>query len=334
MSELQHPKRSDHWQAVALSADIGRKPKRILFDGAPLVLFRSAQGIAALFDRCAHRLVELSTGKVVSGEIECPYHGWRYDGEGRCTAIPGQVGDIPHYRVRRFNAIERDGVVFISSGTPAGEPYLHCMQGKDVVVKRVRSSAQSTVLDAAENILDATHTHFTHKGVLRGLTAKRHLVRVEVTGGEGWVESCYTGEDRQQGLVSRLLEGERARTIGRYRHPGIVELEYWGSSGLALATTFHLRQADERTVEGIGWLIGPRQGLLGELKALAFRPLFAFALQQDRRVLKSASDNACIPPAVLPAIGPLDFLRRDIAAIIDGKMPPAATEPRVHQIEL
>lgn len=334
MSEPRHPKRRDHWQAVALSADIRRKPKRILFDGAPLVLFRSAQGIAALFDRCAHRLVELSTGKVVGGEIECPYHGWRYDGEGRCTAIPGHVGDVPHYRVRRFTAIERDGVVFVSSGTPEGEPYLHCMQGKDVVVKRVRSSAQSTVLDAAENILDATHTHFTHKGVLRGLTAKRHLVHVEVTGGEGWVESCYTGEDRQQGLVSRLLEGERAKTIGRYRHPGIVELEYWGKRGLALATTFHLRQADERTVEGIGWLIGPRQGLLGELKALAFRPLFAFALQQDRRVLKSASDNARIPPAVLPAIGPLDFLRRDIAAIIDGKMPPAAAGPRVHQIEL
>ena len=197
MSEARQQKNKDHWQAVMRSADIKAKPKRILFDGAPLVLFRSAQGIAALFDRCAHRLVELSTGKVIGGEIECPYHGWRYNGEGRCTAIPGHVGDMPHYRVRRYAAIERDGVVFVSAGTPEGEPYLHCMQGKDVVVKRVRSSAQSTVLDAAENILDATHTHFTHKGVLRGLTAKRHLVRVEVTGGEGWVESCYTGEDRQ-----------------------------------------------------------------------------------------------------------------------------------------
>ncbi|MBZ9767261.1 hypothetical protein LB526_10875 [Mesorhizobium sp. CA6] len=37
-----------HWQAVALSTDIGRRPKRVLFDGAPVVLFRSAQGIAAL----------------------------------------------------------------------------------------------------------------------------------------------------------------------------------------------------------------------------------------------------------------------------------------------
>ncbi|WP_292168679.1 Rieske 2Fe-2S domain-containing protein, partial [Mesorhizobium sp.] len=40
---------------MALSGDIRGKPKRILFDGQPLVLFRSAQGIAALFDRCPHR---------------------------------------------------------------------------------------------------------------------------------------------------------------------------------------------------------------------------------------------------------------------------------------
>ena len=273
-------------------------------------------------------------GEVSGGEIECPYHGWRFNGEGRCTAIPGHVGEMPHYRVRRFHAIERDGAIFLSAGEPANEPYVHCMTGKEVIVRQVRSSTQSTVIEAAENILDATHTHFTHKGLLRGLSAKRHLVRVEVTGGERWVEACYTGEDRQQGLISRLLEGARTKTIGRFRHPGITELEYWGPSGLALATTFHLRQADDETVEGIGWLIGPRQGGLGYFKALAFKPLFTVALHQDRRVLKSASDNARIPPSAKPIIGPLDFLRRDIAAIMAGETPPAAAEPRAYQIEL
>ncbi|TJW70221.1 MAG: (2Fe-2S)-binding protein, partial [Mesorhizobium sp.] len=58
------------------------------------------------------------------------------------------------------------------------------------------------------------------------------------------------------------------------------------------------------------------------------------ALHQDRRVLKSASDNARFAPRALPVIGPLDFLRRDITAIMEGKMPVAASEPRVHQIEL
>ncbi|TGV61962.1 Rieske (2Fe-2S) protein, partial [Mesorhizobium sp. M2D.F.Ca.ET.160.01.1.1] len=69
---MSERRREAFWQAVALSADTGKRPKRILLDGEPVVLFRSAQGIAALFDRCPHRLVELSTGKIVGGEIECP----------------------------------------------------------------------------------------------------------------------------------------------------------------------------------------------------------------------------------------------------------------------
>ena len=326
--------RPGHWQAVALSRDIGRRPRRILFEASPVVLFRAENGIAALVDRCPHRLAELSAGRVVNGQIECPYHGWRFDGEGLCRAIPGHVGAVPHLRAKRFRSIERDGVIFLSSGDPEGEPYLHCMHGKDVIVRRVQSRTQSTVLDAAENILDATHTHFTHKGLLRGLNARRFRVEVSVTGGAGWVEACYSGEDRQQGMISKLLEGERTKTIGRFRHPGIAELEYWGAGGLSLATTFHLRQASADTVEGIGWLIGPRRGGLEHLMALAFRPLFHVALAQDRRVLKSASDNARLAPDARPVIGPLDFLRNDIAAILAGDMPQASSEPRVYRMEL
>ncbi|HBF30969.1 Rieske 2Fe-2S domain-containing protein [Rhizobium sp.] len=326
--------RRNHWQAVALSSDVRGKPKRIMFEGTPVVLFRAENGVSALFDRCPHRLVELSTGRVRNGEIECPYHGWRFDGEGRCKAIPGHIGDIPKFLVCRFRAAEHDGVIFVSDGEPDGAPYLHAMEGKAIVVRRVRSSTQSTVLDAAENILDATHTHFTHKGLLRGLSSKRHRVRVEITGGNGWVEACYTGEDRQHGLISKLLEGERSKTIGRFRHPGIAELEYWGPRGLALATTFHLRQADADTVEGIGWLIGPRRGGLEYLMALAFKPLFNIALHQDRRVLESARNNARFAPETIPVIGPLDFLRNDIAAILAGHVPEASSEPKIYHLEL
>ncbi len=324
----------DHWTAVALSSDIRRKPVRILVEGSPVVLFRTPDGIAALMDRCPHRLVELSTGRIIGGEIECPYHGWRFNRHGLCTAIPGLVGDMPHYRTRRYRTIERGGAVFLSSGTPAHDPHVHCMEGEDIVARKVRSSTRSTVVDAAENILDATHTHFTHKNLLRGLTQARQSVRVEVSGGAGWIQAEYTGEPRQQGLVSKILEGERTRTIGRFRSPGIAELEYWGPKGLALATTFHLRQADAETVEGIGWLVGRSMGGLGHLMALAFKPMFSIALQQDRRVLRSASENACFPPAAKPVIGPLDFLRRDIEAILNGEPHSAMEQNRIHHIEL
>lgn len=324
----------DAWQAVALAQDIGKTPKRILFAGLPVVLFRSGGDIAALHDRCPHRHVELSKGKIIGGEIECPYHGWRFNAAGACTAIPGLTTAVPGYRVPKLRTAVKQGVVFVARGEPEGEPYLHCAESKDIILRLVESSTRSTLIDAAENILDATHTHFTHKGLLRGLGTSRQRVRVDVTGGPGWVEACYTGEERQHGLISRLLEGERVRTIGRFRYPGIAELEYWGAKGLVLATTFHLRQAAEDQVDGIGCLIGPRGGLLDHIKSYAFRPMFRIALEQDRRVLKSASLNAAYWPEAAPIVGPLDFLRRSIEAIMAGALPPVAERPETAYIEL
>ena len=49
---------------------------------------RLGDDVVALADRCARRFSKLSVGKVVDGEVQCPYHGWRCDGGGYCTRIP------------------------------------------------------------------------------------------------------------------------------------------------------------------------------------------------------------------------------------------------------
>jgi phenylpropionate dioxygenase-like ring-hydroxylating dioxygenase large terminal subunit len=325
---------SDHWQAVELSRNLHSKPVRVYLDGRPIVLFRTTKGVEALVDRCPHRLVELSKGRVVGDDIECPYHGWRFSGKGLCTTIPCNLGSLPSYKVKSFAVAERGGVIFVADNVPLCQPYLHCMEGKDVIVCQVKSKTTSTLIDAAENILDATHTHFTHKGLLRGLSSKRYIVNVKVTGGAGWIEASYTGEEKQQGLVSRLLTRKSTRTVGRFIHPGITELEYWSGDTLVLATTFHLRQVAADSVEGIGLLVGQRYGGLGHLKAILFKPLFNLALQQDRRILKSASDNEKLFPSATPIIGPLDFLRKDIELIMRSELPSASALPILHQIEL
>ncbi|WP_208347566.1 Rieske 2Fe-2S domain-containing protein [Pseudaestuariivita rosea] len=322
------------WRPVALAKDVLRRPRQIWFENMPVVLFHDGRDFQALFDRCPHRFAELSKGRVMQGAIECPYHGWRFQGGGKCVAMPGHLDDLPNIRVKSFAVLEQDQVIFIAAKAPDQPPYIHAMVGQDIVVKRVESRAQSTLLDVAENILDATHTHFTHKGILRGLSAKRYRVKVEVSGGPGMVEAVYTGEDKQQGLVSTLLEGGRTKTVGRFRAPGIAELEYWGPKGINLVTSFHLRQSTPQTVDGIGWLVGPRDGGLGHLKALFFKPLFRVALGQDQRILARSAANAARDPVAAPVVGPLDFLRADIERILNGDLPQASKSPRTHYIEL
>lgn len=54
----------------------------------PLLIVRDGDGIAALQDRCPHRLVPLSMGRLSEGRIQCIYHGLTFDFAGNCIANP------------------------------------------------------------------------------------------------------------------------------------------------------------------------------------------------------------------------------------------------------
>lgn len=57
--------------------------------GEDLVLWKEGSDYHAWQDLCVHRGAKLSLGKVVDGCLRCAYHGWTYNGEGRCGGRPG-----------------------------------------------------------------------------------------------------------------------------------------------------------------------------------------------------------------------------------------------------
>src|SRR5450432_3444845 len=79
------------WYVAAWSKDITSAPLARTILNEPIVLFRTAQGVAAgLEDRCCHRGMPLSSGTVFGSNIRCEYHGMVFDGAGNCVEIPGQ----------------------------------------------------------------------------------------------------------------------------------------------------------------------------------------------------------------------------------------------------
>jgi phenylpropionate dioxygenase-like ring-hydroxylating dioxygenase large terminal subunit len=91
-------------------------PKQIL--GEPIVFGRTQNGeVFGLRDICPHRAVPLSCGRFNGTEIECAYHGWRFDDLGQCTAIPalteGQNLDLNLFQVRRYPVREVQGNIWI-----------------------------------------------------------------------------------------------------------------------------------------------------------------------------------------------------------------------------
>ena len=309
---------SDHWLAIAISSELRTRPMPVVVDGERLVLFREGGRVRCLADRCPHRHAPLSGGSVVGGTLQCPYHGWRFDGAGSCVEMPGLCGDLPRVRVPARRVREAGGLMFLARGEPSGDPYVCSLPEAGRHAAFFASSVSSSLVDVAENVLDATHTHFTHKGLLRGLTTARHRVEVTVTRSELAVEARYEGEPSQDGIVSRLLEGGRTVSYGRFLAPCVAELEFHGPGGPNLVSTFHLREAEPGVVAGIAVLAAPTSGILGRLKAALFMPLFKIAYRQDRRILETCAENRRAFGDPEAARSPLDVLRSDIETLASG----------------
>jgi phenylpropionate dioxygenase-like ring-hydroxylating dioxygenase large terminal subunit len=90
---------STGWFPVARAAEVGTTPVPVGAGGRAYVVVRLRPGgeVSAFPARCPHRLVPLAAARVVDGRLQCPFHGWQFDGEGRCVTIPslGAEGTPP-----------------------------------------------------------------------------------------------------------------------------------------------------------------------------------------------------------------------------------------------
>ena len=191
-----------------------------------------------MVDRCPHRNVPLSLGRLREGLLECRYHGWRFDASGACRAIPGvcsEDGDVAR-RGRAAEAVpcvEQDGFVWVWPGPaepPAGGPAFRfpCIDapGYDTVRRSLRSAG--TVHAVAENALDVPHTAFLHGGLFRGAGREPVEIDVVVRTGADRVEAEYIGEPRPPGAAGRLLApgGGVVQHWDRFVLPSIAQVEY------------------------------------------------------------------------------------------------------------
>uniref|UniRef100_A0A0D9VM21 Rieske domain-containing protein n=1 Tax=Leersia perrieri TaxID=77586 RepID=A0A0D9VM21_9ORYZ len=82
-----------------------------------LVLYRDGDGVLRCHeDRCPHRLAKLSEGQLVDGKLECLYHGWQFDGQGKCVKIPQlpEGAKIPRNACAvNYEVVDSQGVVWV-----------------------------------------------------------------------------------------------------------------------------------------------------------------------------------------------------------------------------
>ena len=206
-----HP---DYWYPLARSGDV--KPGKTIgrtFAGEPIVIIRAESGrIFALEDRCAHRQVPLSKGKVSGERIQCCYHGWVYDDTGRCVNIP-YVGksDVMPRGVRAYPCREEYGLIFVFPGN-AGKasvvqfpdvPTWHDPKYKTRYLDR-RVDCHYSFLH--ENLMDMNH-QFLHRRIM----SRIRTGFLDLREGDDWVEVDYTFS--RVGKTAHGREGYAGETI-------------------------------------------------------------------------------------------------------------------------
>lgn len=139
--------------------------------GQHFALFRDATGQAhCLSDICLHRGGSLGEGRCVEGNITCPYHGWRFDGEGRVVYVPseGNSHRIPERaRVDAYPTEERYGMIWVFLGDlPEAErpPIPAFPEYDDPKWRKIRKNWHWAT-DAGrviENGIDLAHASFVH----------------------------------------------------------------------------------------------------------------------------------------------------------------------------
>jgi phenylpropionate dioxygenase-like ring-hydroxylating dioxygenase large terminal subunit len=297
---LSVAKLARHWYVACQSKDLATRPLARTILGVPMVLFRADGGrAAALLDRCPHRNVPLSLGRVVDhGRLECSYHGWQFDGAGSCRVVPGLCGsdlDGGDRRALAFATRERDGFVWVypsADEEPTSEPEAlpHATAaGYTTVVRELEM--ECTLHAALENALDVPHTAFLHRGLFRG-AGERHEIKAVVRASHRGVEAEYVGEPRPPGLAGRLLSpsGGIVEHWDRFLLPSIAQVEYrLGTENHLLVTSLCTPVSDFTT--RMFAVVSFRLRVPGALVRPLLTPIAMRIFRQDAAVLKLQSDT-------------------------------------------
>jgi phenylpropionate dioxygenase-like ring-hydroxylating dioxygenase large terminal subunit len=317
----------DHWYIACRSPQIGSGPVARTVLGEPLVIFRGKDGkIAALADRCAHRNLALSRGKVTDDGLRCAYHGWTWGSDGHCTNIPSacEPSACQAIRVKSYPVREQQGFVWVwmagegkegPTHEPLHFPWLGEPGWRHFVMERV---FEANAFHCVENFLDVPHTAHVHRGLFRGEESKE--IEIEVTSGEDWIEGEFLGEERMDSWIGKLLvpDGSSIRHVDRFQLPYVTRVDYRMSETRQYVVMSQCTPETEDRTRVFTYL-GFRFEPFGGLVRLIFQPFAGAILDQDVEVLRQQTEDLKRTGAPRFLYHDTDAIARGIRELLDGK---------------
>ena len=177
----------NNWYVACVAEELDDAPRRVRILAHDLVLFRTDTGIKCLSDMCCHRGASLSIGVCRDNQLECPQHGWLFNGEGKCTLIPAgtKTPTEPPRRARvpAYPVEEKYGLVFVFNGEldeaerPAVPDIMPEWDSGDWHRGVITRHKDINYIRMCENYNDPCHVHYIHefaKWLPKGVTIVDH----------------------------------------------------------------------------------------------------------------------------------------------------------------
>lgn len=277
--------------------------------GEDLVIWRNGEQFCAWRDLCIHRGARLSLGKVLDGQLRCPYHGWTYNDAGACVHMPAHPEQTPPAKARAqvYQVRERYRLLWVCLGEPRGDlpPFPEWDSSRfGLAVCGPYAHARAHGPRLIENFLDAAHFPFVHEGML-GDPLRPELGEFEARIGPDGVESDpvliyqpdpYGG---RAGMVSYTYHAYRPLTAHFTKHMPDA------TNGLLLTVTPH----DE--LDSTAWFVVATTAVRDDQELQErYRPRMKAIFDEDLAIVESQR----------PELLPLDLqaelhLRSDRVAI-------------------
>ncbi len=260
---------------------------RVFFHDRPVVLCRLSDGsVSAYEDVCPHRGAMLSKGRLVNDELECPYHGWRFDRHGTNSCVPVKNEAVACGLTKVF-VREAYGLVWLAKNDRDIIPELRTGRPSLVFDGHINAKPEN----ALENFLEGSHTHFVHDGIVRSRAKVRQKIAARLIPNERGFEVHYEQEPAK-GMMTRLLPAKyrNLKAVSTYIHPHIAVLEYFGSGKLVALVETIIAPREK----GIDYFarVYLYVGLLSPLAPLLARRFFSKIIKQDKEILEQQEENS------------------------------------------
>lgn len=315
-AEPPPPRFARGWHCLGLTRDLGDgEPHAINVFGQKLVVFRSGDGkINVLDGYCRHMGGDLSQGQVKGNEIACPFHDWRWGGDGRCKTVPYGKRAPRLARTATWTTLEQDGMLFVWND-PEGKP-----PPTDVTIPRIEGATSdewtdwhwyTTVVNAncrelVDNVVDMAHFFYVHgsmptyfKNIFDGHIATQYM-------------NADTRADRDDVGGSTMLG---TTSVASYYGPAFMiddlTYHYPDTDHYSVLINCHYPIDANSFVLQYGIIVKKVEGLSGELamqNAVALGDWVKIGFEQDVAIWKTKAriDN----PLLCEEDGPVYQLRR------------------------